>query len=333
MRCPLACAVFLASLCLGQTTTLRPEAAPAEDPQLRAEAVRLMERAVMQTMPVWPAHEEFIKFRVWHPAPGEATSGEMKIGVATPVSKRWEFTYGDFKFIQVQNGPEFATYRSAPAEPAALTSVRKSLPAFHGQFEPADLVRAIADATVDGLAARCIDFDTLKGDQQQSGQICVDARTGFLLSVRQGDQIIRQSAYFKYNNAFLPGHIERWIGNEKLLEIDQMLVSRTNYPPDYFRYPPDAVIRHACREFHRAFADHTPQPPPKTQSNEVITVRLHGRIGADGKPANLKPLDSARPDLVEEALRVVSLWTFHPPMCEYQPAPMETDFEVRFKGW
>jgi len=38
-------------------------------------------------------------------------------------------------------------------------------------------------------------------------------------------------------------------------------------------------------------------------------------------------------DLAEEALRVVSTWSFHPAMCEYQPANQEMDFEVTFKGW
>src|ERR1035441_8638365 len=205
------------------------------------------------------------------PGPGEASEGAMKIGVRTRVNKRWEFTYGTYKFIKVQDAGDAATYRSESAEPATLTSVRKLVPAFHGRFEPAGIIRRIADATEDGRPARCIDFDTLKGEQQQSGQVCLDAPNGFLLSVRQGDETIRQSAYFPFNNASLPGHIERWVGNEKLLEIDSRVVVRTNYPPEYFDYPQDAKIDNGCREFHRAFADRTPQPEPETQSNEAIT--------------------------------------------------------------
>ncbi len=287
----------------------------------------------MLTTPVWPANEEFANFRVLNPGPGESSVGSIKIGVRTRVNKRWEFTYGSYKFIRVQDDNEMATYRSESTEPAALTSVRKLMPAFAGSFEPADLIRAIEDSSVDGQPARCIDFDTLKGDQQQSGQICVDARSGFLLSVRLGDETIRQSAYFPFNNAWLPGRIERWIGNQKLLEIDSRVVVRTDYPPEYFEYPAEAKIENSCSEFHRAFADNTPQPPPEALSNEAITVRVHGRVGKDGKPAALRALDTARPDLAEEAVRVVSKWTFHPAMCVYQPATQEMDFEVTFKGW
>ena len=287
----------------------------------------------MLTTPVWPANEEFANFRVLQPAPGESPEGSIKISVRTPGNKRWEFTYGNYKFIRVRDGSELATYRSESTEPAALTSVRKLLPAFQGRFEAADLIRAILDTSVEGQAVRCIDFDTLKGDQQQSGQVCVDAHSGFLLSVRQGDETIRQSAYFRFNNAWLPGHIERWVSSEKLLDVDSSVVVRTDYPPEYFDYPPDAKIGHSCTEFHRAFADNTPQPVPKTLSNEAITVYVHGRVGKDGKPAALKALDTARPDLAEEAVRVVSMWTFHPAMCVYQPATQEMDFQVTFKGW
>ena len=333
LRIQFWCVWLFLTACFAQTTTLRPDAAPEEDPEVRAEAVHLMERAVMLATPVWPANEEFFDFRVLDPAPGEASEGAIRIGVKTPVNKRWEFTYGIYTFIKVQNGSEFATYRSESAEPAALTSVRKLIPVFRGVFEPADMIRRIEDSTVDGQPARCIDFDTLKGDQQQSGQACVDAQSGFLLSVRQGDETIRQSAYYRFNNASLPGHIERWMGDRKLIEIDSKVVVRTEYPAEYFDYPADAKIDNACRSFYRAFADHTPQPEPRTQSNEAITVRVHGRVGKDGKTNSLKVLDAVRPDLADEALRVVSGWTFHPAMCEYQPATQETDFEVRFKGW
>lgn len=332
-RRALCCLWLAVPVCLAQTTTLRPDAASAEDPQVRAGAVQLMERAEMLSTPVWPANEEFFNFRVLDPAVGEASEGAIKIGVRTPGNKRWEITYGTYKYTGVQDGAEFATYRSESGEPAAVTSVRRLIPVFHGRFEPADIIRRIGDSTMDGRPARCIDFDTVKGDHQQSGQVCVDAQSGFLISVRQGDETIRQSAYYRFNDASLPGHIERWVADKKTIEIDSRVVVRTEYPPDYFDYPPDAKITHSCAAFHRAFADYVPQPESKALSNEVTTVRVHGRVGKDGKPAVLKALDVARPDLAEEALRVVSGWTFHPAMCVYQPATQEMDFEVTFKGW
>lgn len=247
----LRCAIFgllpLIPACFAQTTTLWPDAAPAEDPQVRAEAVRLMERAVMLTTPVWGDNEEFFDFRVLHQF-GEAIKGAIRIGVRTPMNKRWEFTYGPYRFIRVQHGDECATYRSQDAEPASLAAVQELLPAIHRKFDSSDIVLGIADATVDGRPARRIEFMTLKYGQQHSGQVCVDAQNGLLLLIRLGDQTIRQSAYFRFNDSWLPGRLEQSMSGEKTIEIDSKVAVRTEFPPEYFDYPAAAKIEHhACR--------------------------------------------------------------------------------------
>lgn len=329
-----AAALLFASVTAGlaQQATLRREV-PPEDPKLRAEAVRLLERATMLSSPVWPANEAVDTFRVTRPEPGQPAQGELKISVAAPMLRRWEFTYGAYRFVQVQNGREFATFRTDPNEPAPVTAARKLLPVYLGQFEPADVIQRITDVTLDGQPARCVDFETVKGDEHLPGQVCFDAARGFLILLRQGEAVTRQSAFFQFNDGFLPGHVERWSGGVKLLEIDQKTVVREEYPPDFFEYPRDATIRHMCRAFTRAYEDNTPQPPPKALSDDVIEIRVHGRVGKDGKPTALKAFDTARTDLAAEAVRIVSTWTYHPAKCEYEPATMETDFIVKFKGW
>jgi hypothetical protein len=334
MRLVLHASLFFlaATLLPAQTGKLRPEVTPPEDAVLRAEAIRLMERANRLSTPVWPANESVVNFHVLEPGVGEADAGELRVSVATPVRRRREYTYGSYKFVQVEDGGEFATTRSQ-SEPAVMTSVRKLLPVFLGEFEQDDVIRRIEDANSNGQPARCILFQTLKGDHEIPGRACVDADQGWLVEVTQGDETIRQSRFFQFNNGFLPGHIERWAGGRKQFEIDQKVVVRESYPDNYFDYPAGASIKHTCREFHRAFADNSPQPPQKAVSSELVEVRVHGFIGKDGKPYGLKPLDTARPDLAEEAVRIVSTWTFHPAMCEYDPATMEMDFVIHFKGW
>ena len=71
-RSRFACLWLVIPICFAQTAALRPDATPVEDPQMRAEAVGLMERAIMLTSPVWPANEEFVIFRALRPAAGEA---------------------------------------------------------------------------------------------------------------------------------------------------------------------------------------------------------------------------------------------------------------------
>ena len=83
----------------------------------------------------------------------------------------------------------------------------------------------------------------------------MDRQSGFLLSVRQGLETIHQSAFFQFNNASLPGHIERWVGDEKLVEIDFKVVIRTEYPSEYFDYPPDAKIDNGCANWSAKATD------------------------------------------------------------------------------
>ena len=250
------------------------------------------------------------------------------------MTKRWEFVYGAYKLLQVQNGPEYASYRTAAVEPAVVTAVRKMLPVYHGQFDSSDIIRKISEAHFDGAAARCVDFDTIRGTFQETGQVCLDASSGFLLSIRQGKETIRQSAYYRFNDASLPGLIERWVGDEKIFEIESKIIVRTDFEPEYFDHPPDAKIMTQCRSFQRAYADQTPQPEPKTYSQELVNVKLHGKVGKDGKPMSLKLLSlGVRQDLADEALKIVANWTFHPAQCDYQASTQEMDFEVVFRGW
>jgi hypothetical protein len=333
LRLVVAVIAAIAPLSFAQTADLRVEPPAPEDPALRAEAVRLNERALKLSSPVWPANEAYDTFRVFDAAPGEPSEGDFKISVSAPALRRWEFNYGAYHFIQVQNGREFATFRTRPDEPAAVTVARKLLPVNLGRFDQSDIIRRIGDATIDGRRARCVDFDTVQGEQRQSGQMCVDAQSGWLLLLRQGDTTIRQSAFFAFNNGFLPGHVERWVNGQKQIEIEQKTVVRTDYPEDYFTYPENAAVRQMCNGFEPAYSDRTPQPPTRPGSVEVIDVRVHGRIGTDGKPYQLQVLDPVRPALAAEALRLVSTWTYHPAMCEYKPTTTETDFIVHFKGW
>jgi outer membrane biosynthesis protein TonB len=51
-----------------------------------------------------------------------------------------------------------------------------------------------------------------------------------------------------------------------------------------------------------------------------------------GNAEALKIFSSSRPDLNDEALRIVSKWTFQPMMCNDVDVTQEADFVVHFQG-
>jgi hypothetical protein len=317
-----------ASILSAQTATLRPEAQPPEHVKLRAEAVGLLERANRVSTPaVWGSREMRLRFRVPGPAPGEALDGEYLSSVGGPGLRRQEWHYGDYQLSEVRNGQRLNLTGSKRPFPAILQLLPKLTPIYLVHFDERDIIRSITAGAGD---SRCIQFDTTFGDRQQSNEICVDTGHGWLLSTRVGDETTRNSRFFAFHEVFLPAHIEHWRGDAELIEIDETVSDRNNYPPDFFSVP-ETSTGFVCQEFREAYPKNTPQPPPQA-SAEVHDVTLRGLIGFDGYVTGLTAVDQARPDLNEEAIKLVSTWTYTPASCGGKPAMWWTLFTVHFKG-
>jgi len=106
-------------------------------------------------------------------------------------------------------------------------------------------------------------------------------------------------------------------------------VPKSDYPADFFSVP-ETATGFICQNFRRAFAENTPQPI-QTASLIVRDVELLGTIGTNGHVYRLRAIEQVEPELNDEAIRLVSTWTFAPATCEGKPAAWETVFTVHFK--
>jgi len=326
-RLPLAF-VCIAGWAAAQTAIVRPDGNTPEDPALRAEAVRLLERASQVSIPArWTGNEMTIRFHVLAPAPGESADGEYVSSVSNDGLRRQDWRYGAYERTVILNGGRIKDTGLNTLQPAAVRLATSLVPIYLIHFDNQDVIRSIAD---DASGARCIRFDTISGDRLQANEVCVDPHNGWLLSVRIGDTLTRNAKFFPLLGAFFPGHIERWSAGRKVIELEERLVLKDEFPDDYFAVPENSAV-HICREFRRAFQINTPQPPAGP-SIQITDIRLQGLIGADGRVTGLKPLDTARPDLNEEAIKLVSTWTFQPATCEGQAIVWGSTFTVHFKG-
>jgi hypothetical protein len=321
----LVCAMGWAA---AQNATLRPDGKPPEDPQLRAEAVRLLERANhLSTPSSWPPNEMTLHFRIAAPAPGNPNEGEYVSSIGGPGLRRQHWHYGAYENTQIRNGQRLSVSGSQTPQPTFLGLLTELAPIYLVRFDNQDIIRSIADSAAE---TRCIQFDTITGERLQSNEACVDARNGWLVSVRIGDTLTRNSKFFPFQGAFLPGHIERWSGGRMVIELEESVVLKSGYPEDFFTVP-EGSTGFICQQFRRAFEVNTPQPPPGT-GIEITDIRLQGLIGTDGRVVNLKPLDTAHPELNEEAMKLVSTWTYQPATCQGNPVTWGTTFTVQFKG-
>jgi hypothetical protein len=312
-----------------QTAKLRPEANPPEDPKLRAEAVRLLERANHVSTPaVWPPNEMTLKFRVGAPAPGDPFEGEYVSSVGVPGQRRQTWRYGNFELTQIRDGKRIAVLEPGTiAMPGVLNLLNEMAPIYLVRFDDQDIIRAITDPRE---GQRCIQFETVTGDRQQTNEACVEVQNGWLLSIRAGDTATTNSNFFAFEGAFLPGHIERWTAGQKAMEVDETVVLKSDYPPDYFTVPASST-GFVCQEFRRAFEVSTPQPPPGP-SMDVIDVKLKGIINPNGTVTGLMPIEQTRPELTSEAMKLVATWTYKPATCAGKVVTWGTTFTVHFKG-
>lgn len=328
-------ALALCSLAYPQSATLRPEVTPEEDPQLRNRAVALLEKAVSLSSPVWPANEAIYRFKVTRPEPGYPADGMLRVAVQRPATRLWTFDYGPYHFVRIRGGINIYTVNTAEAEPAAVTLARKLLPVNLVHFDHDDLIQSIDPEVIDGAEADCIHFLTVSGDRQSANKLCVDSANGWLIYEQLGEVVIKQSAFYPFNNGWLPGRIERWTGPDKVIEIDAHVDVRRpeEFGAGYFEPPSGAVTMHDCNSFQLPVAVSTPQPDVRHASDKVVDVVVHGIVDMAGHPANLTVLDNTHQQLAAEALRLVASWTYQAGRCNYNPTTNRQDFVVHFKGW
>jgi hypothetical protein len=320
-----ACCLYSAA---AQTASLRTGPYPPEDPALRAEAVRLVERANLVSTPgIWPPNEMVLHFHVGDPPSGFPADGEYVSSVGGTGLRRQVWSYGDFHYTQVRNGQRLKLNQGTVAMPAVLQVLKEMAPIYLVRFDNQDIVRAIG-APIDGI--RCIQFDTVTGERTQSNEICVDEKNGWLISVRGGDVVTKNASFFPFGQSSLPGHIERWRGNRLLMSVDETVTLKSDYPPEYFDVPADSPA-FLCPDFRRAFEIHTPQPEPGG-STEVTDIRLYGYIDQNGIVGGLRPIETTYPNLNEEAIQIVSKWTYVPAQCGGKPTWWQTTFTVHFTG-
>jgi hypothetical protein len=308
-----------------------PSALIAEDVKLREEAVRLMERANQASLPgAVPNYEQTVTFSVHYP------DGTSKAGTYSRVAKgaagyREEVSFGDFHAIAVRLGDRSsATVGWSPE----YRELREQLPVHLGRFDHEDVIRSIEETSVQGRAAKCVSFGTHFGDTMQQNQVCVDAETGVMLRWQVGDETIENSDYFKVGSLWEPAHIRRSLRGALRMEIEQRIsVIEGAVDPNLFTPPTSHWNKlFQCRTSRRAIGISTPQPAPGNQGTETVDIVVWGMIRQYGNTEALKIFSSSRPDLNDEALRIVSKWTFQPMMCNDVDVTQEADFVVHFQG-
>ena len=311
---------------------LTPAENAAQDPKIRSEAVQLLERANGVSMsPKLPNLERTDTFRVLD------TTSPVREGTFTRVviqgaGRREETTFGDYHALNVFTQAGVSTVRTAELRPAEVETMMRLTPIYLVSFADDDVIHAIGDkAGTNGQRARCIEFDTVRGQRIENNEICVDASNGTFVTQKLGNWLAEYSEYFEFAGELLPGKIDFSRDGVRKLEITQTVVELKDATENVLAAPPNAGTRVWCKTYKRAIGQSMPQPK-EGRGGRDIDVAIRGIIGTDGKVQQTVVQNAERADLAAEALALVQQWVFAPAVCNGQPNWEEATFVVHFHG-
>ncbi len=305
--------------------------ASAQDPELRREAVQLLERANgVSLSPKLPNLERVDTFRVLDSSVG-SQEGTFTRVVVQGTGRREESRFGAYHSLDIWTGRRLATVRSSELLPPEINTVMRLTPIYLLRFADDDVIHAIVDRAAGGKKIHCIEFDTIRGQKIDNNEICVDPANGTLVLEKVGNELIENSEFFSFAGELVPARITYSFAGVRKLEISQTLTELTDASENVLAAPPEAQIRNFCKTYRRAIGTSMPQPN-SGKGGRNVDVAIRGIIWTDGKVHEAVVQSAEYPDLGAEALALVQQWIFTPAVCDGNPNTQEAVFIVHFHG-
>jgi len=302
----------------------------AQDVKVREEAVRLMERANLVSTPVErPSSERVDRFRVF--SDSGVQEGSFSRVVIQGVGRREEWAFGNYHLLNVWTLKQVAVVGASNMIPAELIRVTRITPMNLVHFDGEDVIHSIVEREMSGHRAKCIEFDTIKGQQTQNNELCVDARSGVLLEEKLGAELIENDDFFPFAGALMPGKISYSFAGANKIEITQSINALSSSEANVLAAPAGAELHTICGTFRRPFGISMPQPKAGNGGTDS-DVMVRASVGVDGRVYETTVQSSERPDLNEEALALAKQWRFTPALCDGNPLQKVVEFTLHFQG-
>ena len=325
MRCGMRLKLLLVSVLLFSTSVF------GQDVKVRQKAIELLERATAaSTSPKYPNLERVDTFQVFD-ADSSTHEGTLSRVVVQGTGRRDELNLGSYHLVNIFTHGQVPVEGASQIVPAPLMDVCRLTPINLVRFDGEDIIHEIVDRGVGGRMARCIEFDTIRGQKSEANEICVDSANGVLVSMKLGNELTENSDFFPFAGVLMPGKISYSGGGNTRIEISQTMTELVDATPNVLAPPPNATIHQACATFRRAIGVSMPQPK-QGDLNSDYDVVVRGLVGEDGKVQQAVVQDSEKPDLNAEALRLAKSWVFSPAMCDGRPYTTEADLALHFQG-
>ena len=282
-----------------------------------------------------PYHEQ-VSF-VFHGLVSGDEKGTFVYDYASKEQWRWKWEIPDYQEINVRNGKQIGESETAEFEPVRILQLRSALPPFWVLLDASDLVKKIEPKKVNGLDAQCVKFETVRGHNRQSRDICLSAANSApLYWFEEGLEENREfewTDYAPFRNGFYPRHLVVKERGTKIIEADIEFQEAHQLPPNAFQIASVMRIRKACDHFVQAVVTRRDDPvyPMRIGRRSVGgDVVLEVKVGIEGKVEAAQVTETGGNDLDVAAMDAIKKWAFEPAKCDGEPVAHKISVMVHF---
>ncbi|MGD0627877.1 MAG: TonB family protein [Terracidiphilus sp.] len=307
--------------------------AVGEDMDLRNRAEQLVNRSIVASRFTTPMN---IRTEVTFSATGVdgiATSGSYVRTRSVDNALREDLVLGDYSMSRMREQSNVATHGQWVDIPYPLRKVMDYVPYMPIRFDPTDVITSIDQTKMNGKAAVCIQFVTVRGEDRNPGDVCVSRDNGTVIEWHDRDRSFQALEYGSVKDALLPSHFVYREGEKLVIDASVRWTLLDARPDDAFVAPEDWRHARICKSFAMPVPKSAPQPAAKGGVDApVITVDVRVHVRPDGTVGKAEVLKPVRDDLDAEALELVKTWTYQPGVCEGNKQDFAIDAAVYFQG-
>lgn len=244
---------------------------------------------------------------------------------------KWEVP--DYQEINVRNGGQIGERATAEFEPLRILQLKSALPPVPVLLGENDLVKKLELETVNGLAARCIKFEAVRGRDRVNCEVCVNAANNTLLRWSDEQREIDWTDYIPFGEKFYPRHLVVKEHGNKIIEAEIEFRDAPDVSPRKFEMPSDMRLHKACEHFSEPIVTKQESPIHPRHAwtlrvNAVVVVEV--RVGVEGKVDAAQIIETGGSDLDLAALDAVKKWEFEPAKCDGDPVSDKSTVAVYF---
>jgi TonB family protein len=246
----------------------------------------------------------------------------------------------DYQMVTATKDGKHYRFENLDFMPAQIAPLLRLAPPFCLRLDDTDIVKKISNRKVDGVEARCIAYDTVRGRVTLAHEACVQTGVpgvapppAVLLSYRENEKEYRWSGYESFDGRMLPEHMEMFRNGSRMINgairyADWKPGAEAIVLPEGIKEVP------TCRQ--RVMPLVKSQTPPiyplgaANQKGLIHEVTVDIKIGVDGKVKATQLVETGSKPFDDAALEAVKNWTFSPSMCDGKPDERQIQVTVKF---